>query len=184
MKKMKVAIASFILNFGIIVFCSGGTQTISGTLMNGGETDSSYYYVDLGTYNDSSSIQSQVFKAYPTQGGHGIWYDNTSWTLDNNNDGQHITITQDNVNGNIPLNNLVNQTFSFTYLTDSNNVPLCSEFAGTKSWLVVILTPIGNILQSVNGETLHTSVGYSYSYSPADREEDFCNISYNCHSSK
>jgi len=140
------------------------TAVVTGILKNGGFFDSNYYYVALGSYSDKSSLQTRIFNTYPTKGKRGIWYQNTSWTLDKNSDGQHITIEQENVSNGVSLKSLVGRRFSFSYEVDSNGVPKLTIFSGKKSWLVILMTPQGNAFQSTENSTLHTSVAYRYNY--------------------
>jgi len=158
----KIILVIVILLLTTLLFAK--TAFITGVLKNGGYFDSNYYYVDLGSYSNKGSLQNQVFKAYPTHGGYGIWYQNCSWTLDKNSDGQHITIEGENVASGVSLNSLLGKRFTFSYETDSQGVPQLTIFPSKKSWLVIIMVPQGGILKSSQNSTLHTSVAYSYNY--------------------
>ncbi|MEI6287239.1 MAG: hypothetical protein WCP79_12105 [Bacillota bacterium] len=147
------------------VTCIAGQQTISGVLVNDAPGDPGYYYISLGSYSNPNSLQSQVFKAYPTKSGRRIWYANNAWTLNTNRNGQHITIKPANVANGYTLQKLLGKTFSFTYQT-TNNVPVLTIFPGTKSWLVVPLSSLSSILQSTASNTLHSSIAYSTNYDP------------------
>ncbi|MCX5773513.1 MAG: hypothetical protein NTX05_02765 [Fusobacteria bacterium] len=151
-----------LLLFTTLLFAK--TAFVTGVLKNGGFFDSNYYYVELGSYSNKGSLQNQVFKAYSTHGGFGIWYENCSWILDKNSDGQHITIEPENVASGVSLNSLQGKRFSFSYEIDSQGVPQLTIFPTKKSWLVLLMTPQGGLLKSTQNSTLHTSVAYSYNY--------------------
>jgi len=161
MKRILIMALSFVLLLSAVF-----AGTVSGVLTNGGN---GYYYVALGPYSAGNSLQNQVFSAYKTQGGQGIWYNDQSWTLDNNPIGQHVSIVQANITNGTPIASLVGQTFTFTYTTTSNGAPSCIIFnassSGGKNWLVVPLTCTSPVLQSVGGETLHSSIAYNYNSS-------------------
>jgi len=153
MKKMYLLLLAFVL---LVSLAFAGT--VSGTLQN----DNGYYYIALGSYTSSSSLQTQVFSVYPTEGKHGIWYDNQSWTLDTNKDGQHITITQDNITDGVPLSSLVGDKYTFTYNTDANGSPILTEYNASKHWLVVEFTCTNPEIQGSGKNSLHTSIGFNY----------------------
>lgn len=159
---MKKVVMVLLIVFPTMLFAK--SALISGTLKNGGFFDSNYYYIDLGSYSNKESLQNQVYKAYQTKGGFGIWYENCSWSLDQNKDGQHISIEPQNVSKGISLSSLVGEKFTFKYDLDSNGNPVLTIFPGEKSWLVILMTPQGKILKSTEYSTLHTSLAYSYSY--------------------